>query len=156
MIGADEAAEAAKGASVVGSFGTIITLWLMSNVVVVCVMAHWSTQRCEAPVMNRNDDPYGFHKNQPWSGANAQLYPQKTGTIEIGLLDDTETSWCVLGKHSVKNDVKNDAKNDVRRIQNGNRNDSSKTTTMISATQDDSMFSLRRLYLTATTRDRQT
>ena len=79
MIGADEAAEAAKGASVVGSFGTIITLWLMSNVVVVCVMAHWSTQRCEAPVMNRNDDPYGFHKNQPWSGANATTVSTEDG-----------------------------------------------------------------------------
>ena len=66
MIGADKAAEAAKETSVVVSFGTIMTLWLMSNVAGVCMMAHWSTQSCEAPAMHRNDDPYGLHKNQTW------------------------------------------------------------------------------------------
>ena len=39
---ADEAAEAAKEASVVGSFGTIANV--VADVVGVCVMAHWSTE----------------------------------------------------------------------------------------------------------------
>ena len=41
-IGADEATEAAKGTSVVGSFGTITNV--VADVVGVCVMAHWSTE----------------------------------------------------------------------------------------------------------------
>ena len=80
-IGADEAAEAAKGASVVGSFGTITNV--VADVQCGGSMRDGSlVHRDERllPAMQRNDDPCGYHNNQPWSGANATTVSTEDGT----------------------------------------------------------------------------